>query len=109
MYIEADAWGWVKERAGPCWVLNYDGKGASYVCSAAHQAARLAGQYAAKPKLNLARLIASRTQDIDGLAVTYRNHCRRDLRMSNLRIVPRGDVLRTYPDVPPPVVLEGHV
>jgi hypothetical protein len=109
MYIEADVWNWVQGIAGTCWVLNHDGKGAAYVCSTSRQAGSLAGQKAAAPKLNLARLIASRTQDIAGLAVTYRNHARRDLRTSNLRVVPRGDVLRTYPDVPPPVVLEGHI
>jgi hypothetical protein len=109
MYIAPEVWAWVREVAGPCWVVNYNGTSAAYVCSTAKRAGRLAGQKASSPKLNLARLIASRAQDIDGLAVTYRNHIRRDLRMTNLRIVPRGDVLRTFPDAPPPVVLEGHV
>jgi hypothetical protein len=105
--IDPADWTTIADHYGPVWVLNDNGGGRAYVCSAAASARYAAGQTAGHPKANLARIIAGNGEPLTGRAVTYLNGDLLDLRRANLKIIPLSECWSCKPSCPPPVIVEG--
>lgn len=87
--IDAEVWDDLQARGFPsAWTIT--GGGPGYVCSAAKSVRASDAELLPGTPRYLSRII---TGAQDGLAVTYRNGNRRDLRLCNLVVSPRGEVL----------------